>query len=150
MPEHKSVQHRQLPQLRLALRLLAVGEPVLICQSRGSGLVASFSRPTGSFTRWVAATCKLVVPSSLIPSSMIRSATVGLPRQRLIQIPSWATPSAPWLTTVERTTSIAWAARSPPPRPRLVVSCVMILYQTLSLPLLLTGRLGIRALRRVA
>src|SRR6059058_1616856 len=110
MPEAAARRRRVHQQRRhlLVHHLPAVGQPALTSQPRGSALVASFSRPTGSFTRWVAATCKLVVPSSLIPSSMIRSPTVGIPRQRLIQIPSWATPSAPWLTTVERTTSIAW------------------------------------------
>ena len=96
----------------------------------GPARLVSFSRLTGSFTSWAAATSIMIEFTNPFEYDPVSN--------------SWTTKSATYpdalrttwlavyLTTAERTISIAWAVPISPPRPRPVVSSVMIRLLTAS------------------
>ena len=128
--------------------VLAVGQPDLTFLRLERGSSGSSSQLTGSFTSWVAATS--MTSSSLILSNTTRWLTRGRPSQPVTPTPLRTTWLAVYLTTAERTLSIAQVVPISPPRLRAVVSSVMIRLLTASARLLVTGRLVTRAFCPVA
>src|SRR5439155_3928198 len=100
--------HRPLPHL------LAAGQPALTSLRLERGSSGSFSRLTGSFTSWVAATS--MTSSSLIRLSTIRWLTRERQSQPLTPTALPTTWLAAYLTTAERTTSTARAVPISPAR----------------------------------
>src|SRR5262249_57967499 len=106
------------------LLLPETGQPVRICRVPTPAPSGCFSRLTESFTSWVAVTP--IMSSSLIRLSTIRRLTRGRRRQPLTLMLLPTTWLAVYLTTAERTISIAQAVPILPLKLLAVVFSLMI------------------------